>query len=82
MATTKEVLEFKGRVIEALPNATFLIKLENGSKITAYTSGKMKKNRINVLLGDEVLVEMTPYDLSLGRVVRRVKAEPVQAPQA
>ena len=70
----EEVLEFRGKVLELLPNATFRIQLENGHEIIAYTSGKMRKNRIRVLVGDDVTVEMTPYDLSKGRVTHRHKA--------
>ncbi len=70
----EELIEFRGKVIELLPNATFRIELENGHMIIAYTSGKMRKNRIRVLVGDEVTVEMTPYDLSKGRVTHRHKA--------
>lgn len=69
----EEVLEFKGKVLELLPNATFRVELENGHEIIAYTSGKMRKNRIRVIVGDEVTVEMTPYDLSKGRVTHRFK---------
>lgn len=69
----EELLEFKGRVLELLPNATFRVQLENGHEIIAYTAGKMRKNRIRVLAGDEVTVEMTPYDLSKGRVIHRSK---------
>lgn len=69
----EEVLEFKGKIIELLPNATFRVELENGHIIIAYTSGKMRKNRIRILIGDEVTVEMTPYDLTKGRVTHRHK---------
>ncbi len=69
----EELIEFKGKVLELLPNATFRIELENGHQIIAYTSGKMRKNRIRVLVGDDVTVEMTPYDLSKGRVTHRHK---------
>jgi len=69
----EEVLEFKGKILELLPNATFKVELENGHVIIAYTSGKMRKNRIRVLVGDDVTVEMTPYDLSKGRVTHRHK---------
>lgn len=72
----EELIEFKGKVLELLPNATFRIELENGHQIIAYTSGKMRKNRIRVLVGDEVTVEMTPYDLSKGRVTHRHKIQP------
>ncbi len=67
----KEIIEFKGVVIELLPNANFRVRLENGHEIVAYTSGKMRKNRIRVIIGDTVTVEMTPYDLSNGRVSHR-----------
>ena len=66
-----DVIEMRGKVIELLPNATFQIELENGHRIIAYTSGKMRKNRIRVLVGDEVTVEMSPYDLTKGRVSHR-----------
>lgn len=69
----EELIEFNGRVLELLPNATFRVELENGHQIIAYTSGKMRKNRIKVLTGDIVTVEITPYDLTKGRVVKRHK---------
>jgi len=69
----EELLEFAGTVIELLPNATFRIELENGHQIIGHTAGKMRKNRIRVLAGDKVLVEMSPYDLSKGRVTYRFK---------
>ncbi len=69
----EEVLEFEGVVTELLPNATFRVKLDNGHEILAHTSGRMRKNRIRVLAGDRVLVEMTPYDLSRGRITYRYK---------
>ena len=66
---TKEgSIEFKGVVIELLPNAMFKVKLENDHEILAHSSGKMRKNRIRVLAGDKVTVEMTPYDLTKGRI--------------
>ena len=68
-----DILEFQGKIIELLPSATFRVELENGHRIIAYTSGKMRKNRIRVLIGDSVTVEMTPYDLTKGRVVKRHK---------
>jgi len=71
-----EALEFLGKVIELLPNANFRIELENGHQLIAYTSGKMRKNRIRVLVGDYVTVEMTPYDLDKGRVTHRFKQKP------
>ena len=69
----EELLEFPGTVVELLPNATFRVKLENGHEIIAHTAGKMRKNRIRVLTGDKVLVEMTPYDLTKGRITYRFK---------
>ena len=69
----EELLEFPGTVSELLPNATFRVKLENGHEIIAHTAGKMRKNRIRVLVGDKVLVEMTPYDLTKGRITYRFK---------
>ena len=62
----EELLEFPGIVTELLPNATFKVKLENDHEIIAHTAGKMRKNRIRVLAGDQVTVEMTPYDLTKG----------------
>jgi translation initiation factor IF-1 len=69
----EELLEFPGFVVELLPNATFRVKLENEHEIIAHTAGKMRKNRIRVLAGDKVLVEMTPYDLTKGRITYRFK---------
>ena len=62
-----------GMVLELLPNAMFRVRLENGHEVLAHTSGKMRKNRIRVLAGDKVTVEMTPYDLTKGRIVFRHK---------
>lgn len=69
----EELIEFEGVVLELLPNATFRIKLNNGHEIIGHTSGRMRKNRIRILVGDKVTVEMTPYDLSKGRVIHRHK---------
>jgi translation initiation factor IF-1 len=69
----EELLEFPGVVTELLPNATFRVTLENGHMVIAHTSGKMRKNRIRVLAGDKVIVEMTPYDLTKGRIKFREK---------
>ena len=63
----EESLEFTGVVLELLPNAMFKVKLENDHEVLAHTSGKLRKNRIRVLVGDKVDVEMTPYDLTKGR---------------
>ena len=69
----EEMLEFKGLVTELLPNAKFSVKLENNHEVLAHTAGKMRKNRIRVLAGDEVMVEVTPYDLTKGRIIFRFK---------
>lgn len=69
----EELLEFSGTVIELLPNAMFRVELENGHVILGHTSGRMRKNRIRVLVGDSVTVEMTPYDLTKGRITFRHK---------
>ena len=67
----QDLQEFKGTVIDLLPNAMFRVKLENGHTVTAHTAGKLRKNRIRVLQGDNVTVEMTPYDLTKGRIIFR-----------
>ena len=67
----EELLEMRGQVVELLPNAMFRVRLENGHEILGHTAGKMRKNRIRVLTGDEVLVELTPYDLTKGRITYR-----------
>ena len=67
----QDILEFKGQVIDLLPNAMFRVKLENDHIIIAHTSGKLRKNRIRVLQGDNVTVEVTPYDLTKGRIIFR-----------
>lgn len=71
--STKEVIEVIGRVTEPLPNAMFKVELENGHIIMAHISGKMRMHYIRIIPGDEVTVEMTPYDLSKGRIVYRKK---------
>jgi len=67
----EDFLEFKGKVTELLPNAMFRVKLENDHEVLAHTAGKLKKYRIRVLTGDNVLVEVTPYDLTKGRIIFR-----------
>ena len=67
----QDLLEFEGKVTDLLPNAMFRVKLENGHTVTAHTAGKLRKNRIRVLQGDNVTVEMTPYDLTKGRIIFR-----------
>lgn len=69
----EDLIEFAGVVTEILPNATFRVQLENDHIILAHTSGRMRKNRIRVLAGDKVTVEMTPYDLTKGRIIFRQK---------
>ena len=66
-----DAIQMNGVVKETLPNTIFRVELENGHMITAHISGKMRKNYIRILTGDKVLVEMTPYDLSKGRIVFR-----------
>ena len=67
----EEALQMEGVVTETLPNTTFRVELENGHVVTAHISGKMRKNYIRILTGDTVTVELTPYDLSKGRIVYR-----------
>ena len=67
----QDLLEFKGKVTDLLPNAMYRVQLENGHIVTAHTAGKLRKNRIRVLQGDNVTVEMTPYDLTKGRIIFR-----------
>ena len=69
----EDLIEVNGVVSELLPNAMFRVKLDNDHMILAHTSGKMRKNRIRVLAGDRVTVEMTPYDLTKGRITFRFK---------
>lgn len=64
----KDVIEINGSVEELLPNAAFKVRLENGHLVTAHLSGKMRMHRIRILVGDEVKVELTPYDLERGRI--------------
>jgi translation initiation factor IF-1 len=66
-------IEMEGTVLETLPNTTFRVKLDNGHVITAHISGRMRKHYIRILTGDKVKVEMTPYDLSKGRITYRMK---------
>ena len=66
-----DIIEMEGEVLETLPNAVFRVKLENDHIIIAHTSGRMRKNRIRILAGDKVRIEMTPYDLTKGRVILR-----------
>ena len=67
----EEVVDLRGKVIEILPNSMFKVELENGHVIIAYSSGKIKQNKLRVLMGDEVTVAVSPYDLNRGRVIYR-----------
>jgi translation initiation factor IF-1 len=69
----KDVIELEGTIIESMPNAMFRVKLENDHEILAHISGKIRKNFIRILPGDKVKVEMTPYDLTKGRITFRLK---------
>lgn len=70
---SKDVIEMEGTILESMPNAMFRVKLENDHEILAHISGKIRKNFIRILPGDKVKVEMTPYDLSRGRITFRLK---------
>lgn len=67
----EDTIKLEGLVIDVLPNATFKVELENGHTILSYIAGKMRQHEIRIIMGDRVEVEMTPYDLSRGRIVRR-----------
>ena len=69
----QDVIEIEGKVVEALPNAMFKVKLENGHEILAHVSGKIRMNFIRILPGDKVTIELTPYDLTRGRITYRFK---------
>jgi len=69
----EEAIELEATVVESLPNAVFRVELENKHRVLAHISGKMRKNFIRILPGDRVLVEVTPYDLSRGRIIYRFK---------
>ncbi|MCI7531048.1 MAG: translation initiation factor IF-1 [Eubacteriales bacterium] len=69
----EDVIEAEGRVIEVMPNATFKVQLANGHTVTAYLSGKLRMNYIRILEGDKVTIEMSPYDLTKGRITWRSK---------
>ena len=68
-----DVIEFTGKVIEKLPNAMFQVELENGHQVLAHISGKLRMNYIRILPGDKVTIELSPYDLSKGRIIWRDK---------
>ncbi|HUB97686.1 MAG TPA: translation initiation factor IF-1 [Stellaceae bacterium] len=73
--TKEDLIELEGTIAELLPDARFRVKLDNGHETLAYASGRMKKNRIRMLAGDRVTLEMTPYDLTKGRITFRHKDE-------
>lgn len=79
MAKKEEKIEVEGVVVEALPNTQFMVELDNGHKVLTYLSGKMRRYYIRILLGDRVRVEMTPYDLSRGRITYRYRRQQAQA---
>lgn len=72
MSKKEDILDYEGKIIEVLPNQIFRVILENEHQITAYTGGKMRQHKIRLVLGDKVRVEMTPYDLSKGRIIHRL----------
>ena len=73
MASQKEVIKLAGKVVEALPNTQFRVELENGHQVLAHISGKLRMNYIRILPGDKVTIELSPYDLSKGRIIWRDK---------
>lgn len=79
MAKEEDKIQVEGTIIEALPGTQFRVKLDNDHEVLAYLSGRMRKYYIRILLGDRVRVEMSPYDLSRGRIVYRAKKQRSQA---
>lgn len=75
MTTKEDSIEMEGTVVETLPNTMFRVKLENDHLVTAHISGRMRKNYIRILTGDKVTVQLTPYDLSKGRIVFRNRGD-------
>jgi translation initiation factor IF-1 len=73
LGKNKEIIELEGKVVENLPNALFRVQLNSGQTVLGHLSGKMRVNMIRVMPGDKVLIEMTPYDLSKGRIIRRMR---------
>jgi translation initiation factor IF-1 len=69
----EDAIQIEGEVVETLPNTTFRVKLDNGHVVTAHISGRMRKNYIRILTGDKVTVELTPYDLTKGRITYRAR---------
>lgn len=76
----EELIEMQGVVDEALPDSRFLVTMDNGHKLVAYTAGKMRKNHIRILAGDKVSLELSPYDLSKGRITfRHIEGRPAMS---
>ena len=78
----EDKIEMEGTVVEALPGTQFRVRLDNGHEVLSYLSGKMRKYYIRILLGDRVQVEVSPYDLSRGRIIYRYKKQTHRAPEA
>jgi translation initiation factor IF-1 len=72
MAKNSDLIEFEGHVVDVLPNQTFKVQLENDYEVVCYTGGRLRKNKIRIILGDRVRIEMTPYDLTKGRISYRL----------
>jgi translation initiation factor IF-1 len=75
MAKNEDKIEVEGRVVEALPSTQFMVELDNGHQVLAYLSGKMRKYYIRILLGDRVRLELSPYDMTRGRIIYRYKKQ-------
>lgn len=79
----EDLIEMSGQVLEVLPDARYRVKLDNGHELVAYTNGKMRKHRIRILAGDKVSLELSPYDLTKGRITfRHIEGRPPMNPQA
>ena len=79
----EELLEMQGVVTDVMPDARFMVTLDNGHALVAYTAGKMRKHRIRILAGDKVSIELSPYDLTKGRITfRHIEGRPTSAPRA
>ena len=79
----EDLIEMSGQVLEVLPDARYRVKLENGHELIAYTNGKMRKHHIRILAGDKVSLELSPYDLTKGRITfRHIEGRPSPAPAA
>ena len=79
----EDLIEMSGQVLEVLPDARYRVKLDNGHELVAYTNGKMRKHHIRILAGDKVSLELSPYDLTKGRITfRHIEGRPPMNPQA